>query len=122
MIVVRHVDEDEIVNDCMDTSQDASESRRLTRQRWLADDEIEAMFPGGMAKLQAYADGTGTEDPCRPAKAMAAATGTFIPSPARTTRRFTIAPARNGSCSNIGGMRSSPAWSLAIWPPGNSKN
>lgn len=64
MIVVRHVDEDEIINDCMDTSPDASDSRRLTRQRWLADDQIEAMFPGGMAKLQAYAEGgTSTDDP-----------------------------------------------------------
>lgn len=63
MIVVRHVDEDEIVNDCMDTSPDASGSRRLTRQRWLADDEIEALFPGAMAKLQNYADGNGNDDP-----------------------------------------------------------
>jgi hypothetical protein len=57
MIVVRHVDEDEIVNDCMDRSPDASESRRLTRQRWLAEDQIEAMFPGGVDKIENYAQG-----------------------------------------------------------------
>jgi hypothetical protein len=57
MIVVRHVDEDEIVNDSQDTSPDASESRRLTRQRWLAEDQIEAMFPGGVEKIENFAQG-----------------------------------------------------------------
>jgi hypothetical protein len=61
-ICVRHVDEDEIVNDCMDRSPDASESRRLTRMRWLGDDVIEAMFPGSLDKMQGYAEANSNGD------------------------------------------------------------
>jgi hypothetical protein len=57
MIVVRHVDEDEIVNDSQDSSPDASDSRRLTRQRWLAEDQINAMFPDGVEKIENFAQG-----------------------------------------------------------------
>lgn len=58
-IVVRHVDEDEIVCDSNSVAPDASDARRLTRMRWLKDDELEAMFPGKLDELHGYCQAHG---------------------------------------------------------------
>lgn len=50
-VTLRHVDEAEIVLDAASIAPDASDARRLTRQRWLKDDELEAMFPGALERL-----------------------------------------------------------------------